>query len=842
MILNFLLIMIVSALIFSLLIPPLHIEDIKASDFNDGGLPRATENAPIPFLAGKDKLNAPNTIYVGNFVSAPITERIRSGLFSHKTVTVGHRYYLTVDLGFCTGGGDGVTLHEVFIDDVSVWTGTLSTESDFSINMPSLFGGYKNGGGFITSACRWFPGTLTQGKSSLIDAELGVGNLLPNYNGIAHLVFRAEIGESPQLRKIAIVASRFTNNLGLPGGKHIIDTTTLNPAELLYTTMTDTWTGMAVNPAMIDVDNFIEAGLVYYDEGNGCGGSLYTAKAGKAFAQDIATQVDSIITIDPSTNRMVIRPLRFDYDPNAIQEFNETSILSVESFSQTLWTDLISEVKITFRDEANTYNEATAVDQDLAVAGITGRLKTTTIAMPMVRKTPLATKLAGRELNQLSKPATSAVLMFNRKGYKLQPGSVFRWSWNDFNGISMIMRVKKAQVGSDEDGSIRVEVAKDPYGEIYTTFASPGTSPTDPLTLTPDPIEIFFTWDAHRFIVDSFTTILGNTDPQLSFMMLLPVRSDTVSSSVSAIINADETDAYTLLPFPIFGLLKTTIDVMTNFSNGTIPVMTIDINSIPDAWVDGNSDTIREGGNLILINGEVMGFETFTDNLDGTVDLELVHRGLLNTKQQSHTVDVDAVFPLTDFSYISNSASYSDESPVPVKFLPSSGAVILSPSEVTADNLTVTGGYNKPDASDYLQLDGSRVVPGYTVGATGVVATWRARDRLSTNIRLIDEAADATPSGMTWNFYIFNLTAGGSSIYTVTGLTSPTHTFTVPGDPSIYGDTLEVRVYAVRSGMTSLVYDFYRFVAEGTILLLSGDGEPFELLLSGDAAPGGLII
>jgi hypothetical protein len=841
MILNFLLIMVVSALLFSLLIPPLKIEDAKAAD-NDGGLPRATENAPIPFLVGKDRLNAPNTIYCGNFVSSALVERVRSGLFSHKNVTVGHQYYLTVDLGFCTGGGDGVTLHEVFIDDVSVWTGTLSTESDFTINMPSLFGGYKNGGGFVTSHCRWFPGTLTQGKSSLIDAELGPDNLLPNYNGIAHLVFRANIGESPQLRKIAIVASRFTNNLGIPDGKHIIDTTTLNPAELLYTTMTDTWTGMAVDPSLIDADNFIDAGLTFYDEGNGCGGSLYTAKAGKAFAQDVATQVDAIITIDPSTNQLIIKPLRFDYDPGALQTFNESAILSIESFSQTLWTDLVSEVKVTFKDEDNLYNDATAVDQDLAVAGITGRLKTTTLSMPMVRKTTLATEIAGRELNQLSKPATSAVLMFNRKGYKLQPGSVFRWSWNDYNGLSMIMRVKKAQAGSDEDGSIRVEVAKDPYGEIYTTFASPGTSPTDPLTLTPDPVDTFFAYDAHRLLVDSFTLITGNSDPDLSFIMLLPIRSDSVSIAVSATINSEAELAYNTLSFPVWGLLKTDIGVMLGFADGTIGSITVEIDAIPDAWVDGDADTVREGGNLIYINGEVMGFETFTDNLDGTVDLENVHRGLLNTKQQIHTMDVNAVFPLVDFSYISTSGSYADESPVPVKFLPSSGAVTLSPSEVTSDNVTILGGYNKPDAPDYLELDASRSVAGYTAGTTGVVATWRARDRLSTSIRLIDEAADATPSGMTWNFYIFNLTDGGGAIYTVTGLTSPTHTFDVPDGSSIYDDTLEIRVYAVKSGMTSLVYDFYRFIAYAPILLLSGDEEPFELLLSGDAAPGGLII
>lgn len=842
MILNFLLIMVASALIFSLLIPPIKVEDAKAADFNDGGLPRATENAPIAFLVGKDRLNAPNTIYCGNFVTAAITERVRTGLFSKKTVTVGYNYYITVDIGFCTGGGDGVTLHEVFIDDVSVWTGTLSTEADFSINMPSLFGGAKNGGGFVTSHCRWFPGTMTQGKSSLIDAELGPGNLLPNYNGIAHLVFRANIGESPQLRKIGVVASRFTNNLAIPDGKHIIGGTTLNPAEVLYSTMVDNWTGMSVDPAMIDADNFLDAALVYYDEANGCGGSLYTAKAGKAFAQDIATQVDSIITIDPSSNKMVIRPLRFDYDPDAVSMFNETSILSVESFSQTLWTDLVSEVKVTFRDEDNAYNEATAVDQDLAVAGITGRLKSSTISMPLVRKTPLATEIAGRELNQLSKPATSAVLLFNRKGYKLQPGGVFRWSWNDFNGISMIMRVKKAEVGSDEDGSIRVEVTKDPYGEIYTTFASPGTSPTDPLTLMPDPVEIYFVYDTHRLLVDSFTLISGNSDPDLSFLMLLPIRSDSVSLSVSAVVDDDEELSYSNLAFPTWGLLKTSIGIMDGFAAGVLTSITVEITDIPDDWVDGDEETVREGGNLILVNGELMGFETFTDNLDGTVDLELVHRGLLNTKQQIHTADVDVVFPLVDFSYISTSGSYADDSPTPVKFLPSSGAVNLSSSEVTAVSVPVTGGYNKPDAPDYLQLDGSRVITELDSGAVGIVATWRPRDRLFTSIRLIDEVADTAPSGMTWNFYIFNITDGGAAIYTELGLTSPTHTFDVPDDDAHYLDTLEIRVYAVRSGMTSLVYDFYRFEVMPPILLLSGDGEPFELLLSGDAASGGLII
>lgn len=839
MILNFLLIMVVSAIIFALLIPPIKTEDARAGEFEDDAFPKATENAPIPYLIGLARIDSPNTLFAGNFRPVPIKERVQVSLFKKKTVIVGYRYYLTIDLGICLGDANGCTLHAIYVDDKEVWTGTATDDTPFSFSDLEMFGGKKKGGGFETT-CRYYPGTFTQPKNAYIDALPESGGLLTRYQGIAHLVMEdAYIGEQPSLKKIGFKISRFTNTLGLDDGKEIVELTSVNVAEALYAGMTDTWGGMGINPALIDIDNFIEQADLFFEEKNGCAGVLYREKDGKGFAQELLRQVDAVMGVNPATNKIIIKPLRFDYDPATLPTYGPGQIESVDSFSQTLWSELVSQVKVTFKNEENNYQDSTAVDQDLAVAGITGKLKTVTVNMPLVKKASLATAIAGRELNQLSRPTVTATLIFNRKGYKLAPGSVFKWSWPDYNILSMILRVKNITSGADDDATLKIEVTRDPYGELYTTFADPQPGLSSPLTTPPLPVGEFDYYDAPEYLVlnaDAAFTPDGTGNP--SYLILWPQPANASSIAVSAYV--DDATAYQDQVFPSIGLLQTAIALEDGFATGILTFIDILTTEFPEDYANIDAAGVRAGRNLIWVNNELMGFEDFSHLGGGVYRLSTVHRALLNTKQQVHATDLRVHFMDTD-DYFSLSTVDSSTSPATIKFSPSSGAVTLDEDGIAGFDIPILGAYDRPDPPDYILVDGARSLIDAEPGGPTYVVTWRPRDKSLGTVQLMADAADTT-TGVTWNFYIFNITRGTGPIYSVTGLTSPTRDVILPADDN-YGDVLEIRIYSVAAGRTSVTYDWFRLtVRPAGHVLLEGDMQSGTDILLLDGSSGALAL
>ena len=147
---------VISFLITAFLTPKPEFEDARASSLKDVNFPRATENAPIPLILGKVRMDAPNTIWYGDFQIEPIEEKISTGIFSSTTVVVGYKYFLGLDLAL--GMGPEVRVTEIFMDDKSAWTGStnLTTPTTIQIDQPEFWGGYKAGGGW-TGTVKVYP-------------------------------------------------------------------------------------------------------------------------------------------------------------------------------------------------------------------------------------------------------------------------------------------------------------------------------------------------------------------------------------------------------------------------------------------------------------------------------------------------------------------------------------------------------------------------------------------------------------------------------------------------------------------------------------------------------------
>lgn len=100
------------------------------SGIGDFTVPTAQAGRAIPVIFGTVKMRGPNVTWYGDLVSAAITEKVKTGLFSSQTITKGYKYFLGQQIVLCHGPID--ELLEVRFDDRAVPTGSV-TIFDFGL-------------------------------------------------------------------------------------------------------------------------------------------------------------------------------------------------------------------------------------------------------------------------------------------------------------------------------------------------------------------------------------------------------------------------------------------------------------------------------------------------------------------------------------------------------------------------------------------------------------------------------------------------------------------------------------------------------------------------------------
>lgn len=88
------------------------------SGIGDFSVPTAQAGRAIPAIFGTVKLRSPNVVWYGDLVVTAIKEKVKTGIFSSKTVTKGYKYSLGQQMVLCHGPVDAIT--EMRFDDRAV--------------------------------------------------------------------------------------------------------------------------------------------------------------------------------------------------------------------------------------------------------------------------------------------------------------------------------------------------------------------------------------------------------------------------------------------------------------------------------------------------------------------------------------------------------------------------------------------------------------------------------------------------------------------------------------------------------------------------------------------------
>lgn len=625
-------------LLTQLMIPT---QKAKAGTFDDFDFPRIDDGSPVYYIAGRVKVESANLTWYGDFSSKPIKKK--SGLF--KKSVVGHKYFLGFQLCICLGP-DVRLLKVWFGQEEPGFTGNL-VNGTFTMKDENAFGGETGGGGYDLELA-YYGGSATQTADPYLQEQLP---LVPGWRGLAYLVAHGYIGNSTNLQAMSMEVERVPDPLGLGAKAKIGTEGDVNPANVIYEMLTNNFGALGINPAKLKLESFLSAGDVFFDEDEGIsvgfGGSI--SKIGDAFA-DILRQVDATMYEDPIDGMVYLKLLRPDYDVETLPELNASTIMDVASYAINLWGDTKNKVRVVFTDRSRDYkNDAVAVAEDMAnIAFQDNEVKPATSEYPHIKRSAHAARKATRDLAILSTPIANIRLTSLRFDMGLRPGSPVKMAYGEYEIAQLVLRVKSVNIGALNDNKLVIELTSDKHARSLTIYGVPPPSMFGRPVLSAQSITVAKTLEAPIWFVRAQEDIVDVEAPRV---MALPQRPSTTQQSYSLFAKAvGETTFEEIDPgvaFPEYGTLHAPYGQSYAYDTATgIELATLDE---PDVLALATADQISAtGDNLILVNDEIMAFETYELNGSGRYVLKGIRRGLLDTVPAAHTAGSKVIWLTAD--------------------------------------------------------------------------------------------------------------------------------------------------------------------------------------------------
>lgn len=729
-----------------LLAPKPKTEHAKAAKLGDFRFPKTEEGSPMALFWGRVRLRAPNVMWYGDLEVVVIVEKVKTGLFSSKRVVMGYRYLLGVHLGIGIPAGATSTLLRIWFDEDEAWSGSVSADgSTVTIDAPSLFGGYKKGGGVVGTA-RYYPGSFTQGINAYLQGVVPDSTLLSAYRGQSHLVLEhVELGESPNIKKMSMEVESIPNDLALGGVGTDGDA---NPAEVAYDILRSDWAKLGVESSLVDTASFTAAGNTLAAEGHGMSLSVQAPNTGREVLEEVLSQIDGIMFEEPATRLIKLKLIRDDYVIGNLPVFDESNILEVIEWGKSTWDETMNQVRVLFNERTSNYNVKPALAQDMANIVFQNRVRTAVVSYPGISEVVTANKVAARDLNTLSIPLAKMRIAVNRDGYNLRPGDPINVSWPDYGLTQIIMRVQKFDLGSLDNGRIVLDLVQDRFAVVDTIYADTTGSDHVPIVTDATAASVRNLLESPRWINLQGVTADLAVDADSSHLLHLAVKPTSIEVGFDAEVSEDAGATYGLdvddAEFSESALVDTLYAQDEAPYDTTVGLV---IKSVTESAILGSAtagDIRADGKNLVLVGSEIVAYESFTDLGSGRYRLNNVWRGLLDTTEVAHAVD-ERVWFLAEIGLESyGTGEFLGTEAVKARYLTETGVSVLAAADAAVDDLTLDQRPQRPYCPADIQIGATQ----YPASLSGQVQTvsWNRREYTSVSVARGDDA-DETPTG-----------------------------------------------------------------------------------------------
>lgn len=675
-----------------------------------------------------------------------------------------------------------------------------ATNGNIYINKPDLFGGDEKRGG-LRGYANFYGGAFTQQQDPYLVAKLGAD--VPRYGGICHIVFNHFYwGTTTSLEALNFELQRETDYL--QSGKGVMPNgLDSNPVEVLYDALTSKWGRLGVSPEMIDLTSWRAAAVTCYNEGNGISFVVGASNTGKEIAEEVLRQIDGVMYQDPVTGKIILKLIRADYNEAELPTFDQSTIKELRSFSKSTWEGTYNQVRVKFENRDKAYTEAIAMVQDTGNISFQGRVKSSLLSMPGVKTPDNASAIATRSLAMMSVPLFKCELFCTRAAGSLRPGQPFRLTWAPFGLTNMVMRVQRLDLGELTNGLVRVMAIQDKFSVQSMLFAPPEpgewTNPVD----NPAAILVRKVVEAPYFILASVYAGRGSTVPAGQSGILSVAKKPTNGSlNYDAVVSSDGwvTKVYPMDDALYGGTARLVNNLAESAGQATGALVSLVIDQLDDPTVLRNSTTAaaREGAALFLVNNEFFVYTGFTDHGNGSYTLNGLYRGILDTARAEHAAG-DRVFFIQGSENLFETL-FPLTATVKSKLLDNTAHGTYTERLAVEDTTVLDSRSVRPLPPDYVTVNTQRY--GASVSrAGGLTIAWKERNRLNPLIMFPEDPTETPEAGTTYRVRT-RWNSGAWTEYNGDG--TPSYAFDAGGSTT---GTLDVEVYAVRGGLTSMTPD-----------------------------------
>ena len=751
----FLIMNIATFLLTELLRPKPNIEDAKPAGLGDFQVPTATEGRVVPLIWGRVKMAGPNVVWYGDLVAEPITEKVKTGLFSSERVTTGFVYFIGLQMALCRGPVD--LLINIRNDSSFCW-GEEAPSADanlvpidagavYFIDEPKFFGGDESGGGGgLVGGGRIYPGTETQSISAYL-ATFQIPT--PFYRGTCFITWeRGEIGLGPQLRNFEFEIQRIPDGLDLatlqPGDEEI--DLGANPMNVIFEILTNTEWGLARPSGLIDLVNFRAQAAILKTEGQGFAWVMDRVQDVLEVVKLIEQQVDGVLTLDPVSGFFSFTLIRFDYTPGTLPLLDETNVLKVTRFQRPAWAETQNQISVEYTDRRKNYTTSFGLAQDQGNQDIVQAINSSKIRSPGVKNPTLANAIAWRELRALSTPLATLKIVTDRSQHAVEPGDVLEFSWARFGITRLPVRVTRSDRGKILDNEITLDVAQDVFAFAPGSFSDPidtgwiAVSSEAKVSfrerLWEVPFQLSLDNERHLGVIcsrdgglhisfDVFADDTGGTN----FVFRGTELDFTPTAQITAAISRDKGD---IEPF----IQDIEID-------GINDVTFAQLSAAASITIDPNNPT-----NIFLIDEEIWFFETVADLGGGVFRLEECHAGLFDTVPADHLDNAEVWFVGLGVGLLQRDGPLQG-SLFNVKILPTTVRNTLAIGDAVALGITVGQRVLEPIPPGDPFLNGNRFhdLDGWTRAVGTLDFTWNTRNKETQDFDTLQDDADLQQSG-----------------------------------------------------------------------------------------------
>lgn len=256
----------------------------------------------------------------------------------------------------------------------------------------------------------------------------------------------------------------------------------MNPAHIIYHSLTNTDWGMASPTAFIDEDAFIAAADVLFTEGFGLSMMWSQQATIEEFIRDVLNHINATLFVRPSTGLLTLKLIRNDYDAGTLPVLDRDNS-RVTSYARKGWGDTVNEVNVSWTNPESEEQE-TVTMQDLGNISMQGGVVSTSKNYHGIRKRSLAKDVAARDITAESWPLATAQVEVNREAWDYVPGDCVKLTAEEYGVAQVIMRITTVDYGKPGDSKIKLSLVEDIFGLPLAEFVDQA-----PSSLWEDPSE-----------------------------------------------------------------------------------------------------------------------------------------------------------------------------------------------------------------------------------------------------------------------------------------------------------------------------------------------------------------